>query len=78
MAQKLILPLNNMRTTATYKHKDYKYAGKYAVHYGLDCSDRDRKDFQFHVNWKIKTQVPHMNAFSMKLVKRKLKVVRPQ
>lgn len=46
MAQKLILPLNNMRTTATYKHKDYKYAGKYAVHYGLDCSDRDRKDFQ--------------------------------
>lgn len=45
MAQKLILPLNDMRTTATYKHPSYKYAGKYAVHYGLDCSDRLRKDF---------------------------------
>lgn len=45
MAQKLIQPMNNMRVTCTYKHPDYVYGGRKATHYGLDCSDKDRKDF---------------------------------
>ena len=45
MAQKMILPLNDMRTTATYKHPDYKINGRHCLHFGLDCSDRNRKDF---------------------------------
>lgn len=45
MAQKLILPMNNMRTTCTYKHPDYQINGKKMIHYAIDCSDRDRRDF---------------------------------
>lgn len=45
MAQKLILPLNDFRLTCTYKHPSYVYGGKKATHYGIDASDRNRKDF---------------------------------
>ena len=45
MSQRLILPMNDLRCTCTWKHPLYELGGKKATHYGLDCSDRLRKDF---------------------------------
>ena len=43
MAQKLILPINQMRITAADKNSNYKKQFGY-THYGVDCTDQARKD----------------------------------
>lgn len=43
MAQKLILPINDMRITAGYKNANYKKQFGYN-HYGVDCTDAARQD----------------------------------
>lgn len=44
--QRLIQPLNNMRTTASYKNPAYKANLGLGEHYGLDCADLNRADTQ--------------------------------
>lgn len=43
MAQKLILPINNLRVTAGYKNANYKKEFGY-THYGVDYTDKAKKD----------------------------------
>ena len=43
MVQKLILPINACRLTATYKSKNYKKQMGY-THYGVDMTDKNKKD----------------------------------
>lgn len=42
MAQKLIMPINEARITASYKSKNYKKLFGY-THYGIDMTDKNRR-----------------------------------
>lgn len=44
MAQKLILPINETRITASYKNSNYKRQFGY-THYGIDMTDKNRRTF---------------------------------
>ena len=43
MSQKLILPINKCRVTASYKHPNYHREMGY-THYGCDFTDLNKKD----------------------------------
>lgn len=44
--QKLIMPLNDLRVTASYKNAAYEKNLGLGVHYGMDCADLNRSDAQ--------------------------------
>jgi len=46
--QKLIQPQNNMRVTASYKNAEYLAKLDVGVHYGMDCADKTRSNYQIY------------------------------
>lgn len=53
MSQKLILPINKCRITASYLNKNYEKEFGY-THYGVDMTDKDRKDYTVYASGKGK------------------------
>ena len=53
MSQKLILPINKCRITAGYKNANYAREFGY-THYGVDMTDKDRKDYTVFASGKGK------------------------
>ena len=53
MSQKLILPINKCRITAGYKNSNYAKEFGY-THYGVDMTDKDRKDYTVYASGKGK------------------------
>ena len=51
MSQKLIMPINKARITASYKNANYTKEFGY-VHYGVDMTDKDRKDYTLYASGK--------------------------
>ena len=51
MSQKLILPINKCRITAGYKNTNYLREFGY-THYGVDMTDKDRKDYTVYASGK--------------------------
>ena len=51
MSQKLILPINKARITAAYKNSNYAKEFGY-THYGVDMTDKDRKDYTLYASGK--------------------------
>ena len=53
MSQKLIMPINKARITASYKNSNYTKEFGY-VHYGVDMTDKDRKNYTVYASGKGK------------------------
>ena len=51
MSQKLIMPINKCRVTAGYKNTNYAKEFGY-THYGVDMTDKDRKDYTVYASGK--------------------------
>ena len=51
MSQRLIMPINKCRITASYKNANYTKEFGY-VHYGVDMTDKDRKDYTLYASGK--------------------------
>ena len=51
MSQKLIMPINKCRITAGYKNANYTKEFGY-THYGVDMTDKDRKDYTLFASGK--------------------------
>ena len=51
MSQRLILPINKCRITAGYKNSNYVKEFGY-THYGVDMTDKDRKDYTLYASGK--------------------------
>ena len=51
MSQKLIMPINKARITASYKNANYTREFGY-VHYGVDMTDKNRKDYTLYASGK--------------------------
>ena len=51
MSQRLILPINKARITAGYKNSNYAKEFGY-THYGVDMTDKDRKDYKLYASGK--------------------------
>ena len=51
MSQRLILPINRCRITAGYKNVNYAREFGY-THYGVDMTDKDRKDYTLYASGK--------------------------
>ena len=51
MSQRLILPINRCRITAGYKNANYMKEFGY-THYGVDMTDKDRKDYTLYASGK--------------------------
>ena len=51
MSQRLILPINKCRITAGYKNANYTREFGY-THYGVDMTDKDRKDYTLYASGK--------------------------
>ena len=51
MSQKLIMPINKCRVTAGYKNANYAKEFGY-THYGVDMTDKDRKDYTVYASGK--------------------------
>ena len=51
MSQRLILPINKCRITAGYKNTNYAKEFGY-THYGVDMTDKDRKDYTLYASGK--------------------------
>ena len=51
MSQRLILPINKCRITAGYMNPNYEREFGY-THYGVDMTDKDRKDYTLYASGK--------------------------
>lgn len=49
MSQKLIMPINKARITASYKNANYTREFGY-VHYGVDMTDKDRRNYTLYAS----------------------------
>lgn len=61
MSQKLILPINKCRITAGYKNANYTREFGY-THYGVDMTDKDRRDYTVYASGKGKVTHAGFNS----------------
>ena len=61
MSQKLILPINKCRITAGYKNANYTREFGY-THYGVDMTDKDRRDYTVYASGKGKVTHTGFNS----------------
>ena len=61
MNQRLILPINKCRITAGYKNSNYAKEFGY-THYGVDMTDKDRRDYTVYASGKGKVTHAGFNS----------------